>query len=143
MPVVAFHGTADPYVNYEGGPGPQAVPAPFPQRIRQPRRGGGEGPRRPGRDCPDPIPVQVAGWAHRNGCVRNPTRRAIGTDVTLIAYPCPADATVELYRVTGGGHTWPGSTVSASLASATGHTTFTISADTIMWNFFQRHPLPH
>ena len=133
VPVVAFHGTADPYVNYEGGPGPKLYGLPAPNGPGNLVEAAAKDPDVP-TALPAPIPVQVAGWARRNGCGRNPTRRAIGADVTLIAYPCPAHATVELYRVTGGGHTWPGSAVSASLASATGYTTFTISADTIMWN---------
>jgi hypothetical protein len=31
------------------------------------------------------------------------------SDVECVAYPdCPAGGTVELYRIVGGGHTWPG-----------------------------------
>jgi polyhydroxybutyrate depolymerase len=48
---------------------------------------------------------------------------------------------VELYRVNGGGHAWPGSAASASLASVVGYTTTAISADQIMWAFFAAHPL--
>jgi polyhydroxybutyrate depolymerase len=141
VPVVAFHGTADPYVNYEGGPGPKLYGLPA---ADGPGTLGQAAAKNPGvlTLLPATIPAQVAGWAKRNDCRPNPNRRAIGTDVTQITYRCPADAAVELYRVNGGGHTWPGSRVSASLAAATGRTTFTISADTTMWKFFQTHPLP-
>jgi polyhydroxybutyrate depolymerase len=63
--------------------------------------------------------------------------------VTLIAYSCPHDNTVELYRVTGGGHAWPGSAITQSLAKVVGFTTMAISADQIMWDFFAAHPLRH
>lgn len=144
VPVVTFHGTADPFVSFTGGPGPKALLLPAPNgsglNVVQ------EAEQDPHADIPapigQPIPVQVAGWARRNGCRSAPARRRIGTDVTLIAYHCPATASVEFYEVTGGGHTWPGSRVSASLASVTGKTTFTVSADEVMWRFFEAHPLP-
>jgi len=43
---------------------------------------------------------------------------------------------VELYRVDGGGHTWPGSAMSATSASVTGKTTMHIDATQLMWDFF-------
>jgi polyhydroxybutyrate depolymerase len=45
-----------------------------------------------------------------------------------------------LYRIRGGGHTWPGSVVD-SKTNTLGATTMAISADKIIWNFFQSHPL--
>ena len=62
--------------------------------------------------------------------------------VTLLRYTCPKNATVELYRISGGGHAWPGSTFTASISSAVGFTTMAIDADAIMWRFFEQHPLP-
>ena len=59
----------------------------------------------------------------------------------LLAFDCPADATVELYRVTGGGHAWPGSAFSTSIASVVGTTTLSIGATELMWSFFVAHPL--
>ena len=46
-----------------------------------------------------------------------------------------------LYRVTGGGHAWPGSTTSAAIEGIVGHTTMSIDANAIMWKFFVAHPL--
>jgi polyhydroxybutyrate depolymerase len=41
------------------------------------------------------------------------------------------------YRITGGGHTWPGELAD----SGPGHVTQTISATQVMWDFFLNHPL--
>ena len=61
--------------------------------------------------------------------------------VTLIEYSCPHNATVELYRITGGGHAWPGSVASKGIQSVIGKVTFAISANQIIWRFFRAHPL--
>jgi polyhydroxybutyrate depolymerase len=46
---------------------------------------------------------------------------------------------VVLYVIEGGGHTWPGRTPRfAFLGKSTSH----ISANDLMWEFFQKHPLP-
>ena len=43
---------------------------------------------------------------------------------------------------TGGGHSWPGSEFSKAVAAVVGPTTMSISANELMWKFFQAHPLP-
>jgi poly(3-hydroxybutyrate) depolymerase len=45
-----------------------------------------------------------------------------------------------LYRIRGGGHTWPGSVLD-SKTNTLGATTLAISADKIIWSFFESHPL--
>jgi polyhydroxybutyrate depolymerase len=49
-----------------------------------------------------------------------------------------AGSEVVLYIVEGGGHTWPGSTLSPPFL---GLSTNNISANEIMWEFFKKHPL--
>ena len=137
VPVIAFHGTADPFVNYEGGLGPKALALPAPNGHGTLGQSGQAAAGPPGSSIPD----QAATWARRNGCGETPTYRDVASKVTLINYPCPADASVELYRVTGGGHAWPGSPFSRSIAGVVGYTTFAISADDLMWAFFEAHPL--
>ena len=46
-----------------------------------------------------------------------------------------------LYKVEGGGHSWPGSEFSVSIASIVGETTDEIDANELMWEFFMEHPL--
>ena len=50
---------------------------------------------------------------------------------------CAQNAEVVSYKVSDGGHTWPGT--SADL-SALGITTQEISASELMWEFFTAHP---
>ena len=146
VPVVAFHGTDDPFVAWTGGSGPKATTLPSPNgsggnALSQQK---GVNPRTrfigPLRAS---IPQQVNGWASRNGCAHTPNPRSIGTDVTLLTYECATDASVDFYEIMGGGHSWPGSPTLAIPASAAviGRTTMTISATQIMWQFFRDHPL--
>jgi polyhydroxybutyrate depolymerase len=141
VPVIAFHGTADPFVPYTGGIGPAAKKLPAPngsgtigsnlnskvdQGIQQ-------------NDLP--IPVEEARWAARNGCSKSPKTSTVASGVTLIAYICPGNATVELYRENGAGHIWAGSEAMVAIASVVGKTTFSISANQLIWKFFETHPL--
>ena len=78
-PFLFFHGTADPIVPYEGGPGLPNVPA------------------------------FVAGYAAMTGCGDTTTPLPANGSVTGIEYDgCPGGAQVGLYTIDGGGHTWPG-----------------------------------
>lgn len=142
VPVVAFHGTADPIIAYTGGTGPNARFLPSPDgsgSVVRPDPGTGrpviQGPG------PESIPAQAAAWARRNGCAGEPVQRQIASDVTLSSYPCPAASAVELYTIIEGGHTWPGNPSVVSPAPLVGATTTSIDADRIMWDFFLAHPL--
>jgi len=141
VPVIAFHGTSDPFVPYGGGIGPAAKKLPAPngngtigshlnskidQGIQQ-------------NDLP--IPVEEARWAARNGCSKSPKTSTVASGVTLIAYNCPGNATVELYKEIGDGHIWAGSEAMVAIASIVGKTTFSISANQLIWKFFESHPL--
>ena len=139
VPVVAFHGTADPFVAYGGGLGPSALALPAPDGSGR-TVGQLIGPNGAGRAGPS-VPSITATWARRNGCAAHPTSRAVAAGVTEIAYRCPGGADVDLYRITGGGHAWPGSAVSQAVGSVVGYTTMAISADAIIWRFFEAHPL--
>lgn len=100
---LAFHGTADPLVPYGGGPiGPLG------------RLSGGR-PARAGRGVTAPIERVAADWAGGPGGA--PRRAAVpgaARDCTVerLTWPGPdGPATVPaatLYRIVGGGHTWPG-----------------------------------
>lgn len=136
VPVVTIHGTADQFVLYDGGSGPAA--------NALPGLDGGTVGSDGTADAMVPktsIPENATQWAKRNGCTPRPKERSVAEDVTLITYPCPKDATVELYRVEGGGHAWPGSEFTKSIASVVGTTTFSINADDVIWEFFRTHPL--
>jgi polyhydroxybutyrate depolymerase len=139
VPVISFHGTSDPILSYAGGLGPGALNLPTPD---------GKGKLKDVKgiknDTKAPsMPQQFAAWAKRNGCTMTLEQAKITSDVTQLRYPCPRGAEVVFYRVTGGGHTWPGSAFSASpvVAQVTGKTTMTINATALIWAFFKAHHL--
>jgi polyhydroxybutyrate depolymerase len=138
IPVVAFHGTADQFVTYDGGFGSAAADLPAPD-------GSGRtlGETDSFRNAPKgkSIPQIIAAWAKRDGCTGIPAQSKPAVDTTLFTYHCPPNIDVELYRITDGGHAWPGSPVSAAVAGIVGRTTMLISANDIIWRFFQDHPL--
>jgi polyhydroxybutyrate depolymerase len=141
VPVIAFHGTADPFVPYKGGIGPAAkkLPAISGQGTigSNLSKAASQGIQQ--NDLP--VPVEEARWAARNGCSKTPKTSTVTSDVTLIAYHCPANASVELYRENGDGHIWAGSPFMTAIASVVGKTTFSISDDQLIWKFFESHPL--
>ena len=117
VPMIAFHGTADPEVPYNGGSS-WVSPRPFPS-----------------------TPRWAANWARRNRCGAEPVESTVATDVTRRTYTnCADDAAVVLYTVQGGGHTWPGGTPLPKWF--VGRTTRSIDATRLMWAFFSEHPLP-
>jgi polyhydroxybutyrate depolymerase len=128
VPVIAFHGTADPFLAYRGGLGTTTRTA-FASVLSQ---------------TLPPIPDNAATWARYNGCRPEPTDRRISADVTLRTFECPPEGQVELYTILGGGHTWPGVRpfVATTAAPVVGHTTESISATAIIWDFFRAHALP-
>ena len=133
--MVVFHGTADEWVAFDGGIGQEALALPSDSSGRTIGEKTGieaEGPS---------IPTIVASWASRNGCPEQPSEREVASDVTLVHYECPRNADVDFYRIDGAGHTWPGSEFSKQIEAVIGKTTFSISANEIMWEFFAAHPL--
>jgi polyhydroxybutyrate depolymerase len=118
MSVVAFHGTADPEVPYEGG-------------TRQSL--GGETIENPS------VEAAVRVWAQRAECQTKPSSKSIGTEVERIAYRgCGSSTDVVLYKVVNGKHNWPGSFELDDL----GLPTKDINAADLILDFFSHHPRP-
>ena len=115
VPVISFHGTADPDVPYNGGPS-WISPRPFPN-----------------------VPRWSANWAKRNRCDDSPVVSKVTSDVTRREYTgCADNAAVVLYTIHGGGHTWPGGMPLPEWF--VGRTTRSIDATSLMWAFFVEHP---
>jgi polyhydroxybutyrate depolymerase len=92
--IVAFHGTADRIVPDRGG---------HPLRDAT-------GDLRKLADLVALAPVEqtMDGWAQALGCSGR-TTRGLSEQVRLRGWKsCPAHATLRLYTIDGGGHTWPG-----------------------------------
>jgi len=117
VPAIWFHGTADRAAPYHGGTSWVAPTEPFPS-----------------------IPAFVAKWSQRNRCGETPRDSAIARDIRKTVYTeCADDATVVLYTIQGGGHTWPGG---GPLPDAwVGPTNREIDATNLLWEFFRGHPL--
>jgi len=88
----------------------------------------------------------ISSWVKADGCpekpvvVELPDKADPQIRVTRATYgPGKQGSEVVLYTVRGGGHTWPGHEVPIEFL---GHSTKDISATDLMWEFFQRHPLP-
>lgn len=125
VPVLHFHGTADRFVPYT-------------------RDAPGLGTRWTARLLD--VPESIARWVALDGCAAPPAERVLadgardGLRVTRRDYAdCEAGAEVGLVTIAGGGHTWPGRRPPVWFI---GRSTRAISANDLMWAFFQRHPLP-
>lgn len=137
VPIVAFQGTGDEFVAYTGGLGPRA-------QVASANDGTGRllGETSGGKAVARSAPTEkvAATWARRNKCTGKPKTTQVAPDVTAVRYRCPKRADVDLYRIEGGGHTWPGSEFSRAIEAAVGPTSFSINADEVMWSFFEAHP---
>ena len=145
VPIITFHGTKDTFVVYEGGVGEGAKKLPAVDSKSSGKTMGDEDQQSatdilPG-DIDDTVPEILQAWSKRNGCEGKITERKVSADADLLQEQCPSGQEAELYRVTGGGHAWPGSVVGAGLDGVTGHTTTSIDATKLIWAFFQAHPL--
>jgi polyhydroxybutyrate depolymerase len=86
-------------------------------------------------------------WAVHNGCegkaeqITDPdTRPEDGTRVRHVAFnQCKHDASVVLYGVENGGHTWPSS--ATSIPAQFGLSSQDINASAVIWDFFKAHSL--
>ncbi len=117
VPLIAFHGTADPVVPYAGGPS-RSFDLPFPD-----------------------VPAWIAAYAERNGCEATPSPLPARGEVGGVQYTgCRDDAEVVFYTIAGGGHAWPGGEPLPRFI--VGQTSQDIDATAVMWEFFSRHALP-
>jgi polyhydroxybutyrate depolymerase len=116
VPMIAFHGTADPIVPYKGGHSLLA-PDSFPD-----------------------MPAWISNWARRNRCESSPRDSVIATDATRRDYiGCADGADVVFYTILGGGHTWPGGKPLPRIPF--GRTSRDVDATREMWKFFKAHRL--
>ena len=134
MPIVHFHSTDDPRALYAGRPGP-AVSLPHPRRAWP------------------PVERVLDDWAVANGGPKHPltveTRTAApgtpdaGQTATLLRYgPCTSGAPIDLWKLTGAGHVWPGAAPLRVGQSLLGRPTSLVDASAILWDTLARHRRP-
>ena len=118
VPVLHFHGTADPIVPYQGGT--PIIPQLGLGLVFK------------------PVSETMDFWRKFNGCSAFEKVIYQKGDATCIEWPdCDENASTVLCSIDGGGHTWPG-----GLAIPAGKTSKDIGATATMLDFFQAHPLP-
>jgi polyhydroxybutyrate depolymerase len=121
VPVLEFHGTADPYAPYNGGLQKAII-----GREKQLYRSVNE---------------TISGWVerdHATGSVETTFKKGAVTCVTHDAGP--DGAPVTLCTIEGAGHTWPGG-VSTLSERKVGPVNHDISASQMIWEFFAKHPM--
>ena len=113
VPLLAYHGTADPLISYDAG------------------TFSGEG-----LDVPD----TVKKWADRDLCQTGPTVVYQNGTVTCETWSaCDAGATVTLCTAVGEGHCWPGQ---PSCPQQLGNSTTDVNATVGILGFFKNFPRP-
>ncbi|HEY1067833.1 MAG TPA: PHB depolymerase family esterase [Pirellulales bacterium] len=122
--VMHFHGTKDENYPLAGGIGDRSVA---------------------GVDF-RPVSHGIKQWIAADGCPSEPKKTELpnlkddGTHVTQEVYGPGRDGSeVVLVTIHGGAHTWPGR---APRREGLGLSTQDVSANDMMWEFFQRHPMP-
>ena len=144
MPMMVFWGKDDRILPFCGGVGPfvlalitnSPIPTPAPPQ------------------CPPanflgfpPVEQVVTEWADTDDCNPEPAVSNAGVNVELRAFSgCGGDATIQVYVVADGGHSWPGSKVmqalsATSAAAIIGQTTDAVDATELIWAFFRQHAL--
>ena len=123
VPVMHFHGTDDKFLPFGGGVGERTL-----QAVKF-----------------YSVDHSISAWVNADGCpatpkvTEKPKKFDDGTRVERKTYgPGKDGAEVILFVIHGGGHTWPGRDAKLEFL---GKSTKNISANDLMWEFFQRHPM--
>lgn len=115
--LVAFHGTADEHVLYEGG---------------EPRRRVDRSPR-----VDSSVAEAISYWVRRNECANSAEKERQGSVLIEDYAGCRAGTGVRLYTLEGQGHAWPGGDAWARWSDKP---TTSVKATDAMWEFFSSHP---
>jgi polyhydroxybutyrate depolymerase len=114
--VIAFHGTEDENVPYNGGVGKKQIDGP--------------------RDYKS-VAFAIDFWVKRDGCNPAPKKSVEGTLHGETYSGCKNGTAVVLDTVEGQGHAWPGGDRIIKLLDKPDPT---VKATDLMWFFFQTHP---
>jgi polyhydroxybutyrate depolymerase len=121
--VIHFHGTLDQFAPFKGGKGERSISGTSFLSVEH----------------------SIGAWIAANGCpetpavVQEPDKSDDGLTVERKTYgPGNDGAEVVLITIQGGGHTWPGRQPRLAFL---GKSTNDVSANDVMWEFFQKHPM--
>jgi polyhydroxybutyrate depolymerase len=122
VPVMHFHGTADKIVPFDG-------PSPGTPKFLAFKS----------------VEETIRIWCKLDGCPEKPKVTELpdkvddGTTVQRKVYgPGKDGSEIVLIEIRGGGHTWPGRKPPVGFI---GKSTLDISANDLIWEFFQKHPM--
>jgi polyhydroxybutyrate depolymerase len=125
VPVMHFHGTADAFAPFQGGFGKGFLGRNGITKFRS-------------------VDHTIQNWVKANGCTTEPEIEPLpdnASDAMKVTRKTwgggKAGSEVVLIEIEGGGHTWPGK---KPIVSLLGESTMDISANDLMWEFFQKHP---
>ena len=123
--VMHFHGTGDEFAPFKGGFGKGALGRAGVTEFRS-------------------VEHTIQSWVKANGCkpepevVAMPDKADDGMKCTSKTWSGGKDGSeVVLIEIENGGHTWPGNEPTVAML---GKSTKDISANDLMWEFFQKHP---
>jgi polyhydroxybutyrate depolymerase len=120
--VLHFHGTKDEYIPFTGGRGEKSITG---TNFRS-------------------VDDSIQMWVMANGCDESPRADTLSQndDETTVTRKTYANGNygseVVLVMIEGGGHTWPGR---KSPSTTLGKSAMNVSANDLMWEFFQKHKL--
>lgn len=121
VPIIHFHGTQDTFVPFTRAEG-----------------------RTPTFINLKGVDETIQTWVSLNGCKQTPAIEVLSHegDAMKVTRQTHAEgkeaAEVVLITIDGGGHTWPGRT---PIVSFIGKSATNLSANKLLWEFFQKHPL--
>lgn len=122
VPVIHFHGTADEFAPFAGGRGARSL----------------------SQTNFFSVDHSIQAWVKANGCTVEPVITKLankvddGTSIIRKTYPSGKDgAEVVLIEIQGAGHTWPGRNPPLAIL---GKSTKNVSANDVLWEFFEKHP---
>lgn len=119
--VMHFHGTKDAFAPFAGGKGPRSLPGQFFTSVDETLRF----------------------WLRFDKLDQEkPKIIKRGTAIGEYYGPGKDGAEVVLWKLVGGGHTWPGGQFGFLKKGVLGQMNMDISASDLMWEFFQKHALP-
>lgn len=120
VPVIAFHGMADPIVLYDGNGSSDVLD-----------QAEGAWPS---------LPYWAHGWAMRDFCLSRPVTSVPAAGILIDTWSgCRDGAEVVLYSFENGGHTWPGG---PPFTEDMGPAIPFPDATRTMWEFFKRFSIP-
>jgi polyhydroxybutyrate depolymerase len=133
VPTMEFHSVNDPIAKFDGTPSANPL-----DRLS--------------------VMQGIDQWVKADGCAKKPTTGptiagvagsiSAGETATPITYAhCRSGAEVALWRFTGSGHVWPGSTLNMGpkknwILAGVGRGIILVDADETMWQFFEKYSLP-